>query len=98
MLMVTRPQHSKSTPPHLPTLPQIPAIVMSPDGQEYNVAGDVWILPETFGLTSTVKIDWTLLTNIVVASTLTPVMSTRAVCFAKLYISERMDAVRDSLK
>lgn len=96
--MANRPSNPKLSPLPLTALPQLPLKVMTTDGQQYDVAGDVWALPEERGLAPKVKIDWTLLSGVVVPDTLTPVMSGRAVDLVKLYIMERLGAVRRPIK
>ena len=72
--------------------------VTTADGQEYNLAGHVWFLPEGADVSASVKIDWTRLINVVIVGTTIPVMSARAVEFVKLYTTVRLGAVRDSIK
>lgn len=75
-----------------------PAFITLQDGKEYNIEGDVWVVPEGGGLMTPVKFDWTRIANIVVTGTSRPVMSERAVALVKYYVSERLDTGRDSLK
>lgn len=92
----------KNRPAYVPTfslaLPELPAFIILEDGRQYDVAGDVWRFPEGRGIKSPVKFNWSLLANIVVAGTLTPVMSERAVTLVKHYVAEVLDAGRDSIK
>jgi integrase len=96
--MAKRSSRVEPVPPHLQSLSGLPRTITTPDGQEHNVVGDVWILPEEPGLAATVKFDWTLLMRVTVIGDSMPVMSAQAVSLAKLYILERMGAVRNSIK
>jgi integrase len=79
-------------------LPVLPAFITLEDGKQYDIAGDVWRFPAGDGIKLTVTFNWPLLASIVVAGTSIPVMSERAVTIVKRYVSERLDASRDSLK
>ena len=81
-----------------PIIPELPTSITMSDGKEYNVAGDVWILPEDPGHAATVKINWTLLTRVFVGNTTTHVMSARAVSLVKLYTLEKMGTVGRAIK
>lgn len=78
--------------------PDLPLSVMTTDGEVYDVAGDVWHLPEDPGFAPLVKIDWTLLSGVIVMGTTTPVMSSRAVSLVKLFTIERLGAIKGALK
>jgi integrase len=87
-----------SIPPSLPNFHEMPTTLTALNGQSYDVAGDIWLLPEDPGFAAKVKFDWTLLTRIVIPDTSSPLMSPRAVCLAKLYVLTRMIAVKNVLK
>ncbi|HEY0100343.1 MAG TPA: tyrosine-type recombinase/integrase [Pyrinomonadaceae bacterium] len=85
-------------PPFLPVLPELPTFLTLQDGKQYDVSGDVWSFTQGGGIKLSVKFNWTLLANIVVAGTSTRVMSERAVTLVKLYVLERLDTGGDSIK
>lgn len=86
-------------PPFSPALPELPTFITLQDGKQYNIEGDVWVVPQGGGIKSPVRFNWTLITNIVVAGTSIPVMSERAVTLVKRYVSERLNAAgRGSIK
>ncbi len=96
--MARRATAAESIPPHLHIIPELPSMITAVDGRNHSVIGDIWILPESVETTALVKLNWTLLTYIVLAGASIPVMSQRAVSLIKLYIMERMSAVRGALK
>ena len=69
-----------------------------PDGKDYDIAGDIWVLSEVPGFELRVIIDWTLLNSIVASENTKSLMSTRAISFLKLYVLERLSNVRNALK
>jgi hypothetical protein len=81
-----------------PFSPALPALITLEDGKQYEVAGDVWTFPTVGWGRSSVTLNWTLLVNVVVAGTSTPVMSARALALIKLYILEKLDVGRDSIQ
>lgn len=95
---MTRTLNAEPVPSHLQSLPELPATITTPDGQEHSVVGDVWVLPHDPGFAATVKLDWTLLTGVAIAVDSTPVISARAVSLAKIYVLERMSLAKRSLK
>ncbi len=97
-MMTSKTDRPKAEPTHSLALPDLPKYITLEDGKRYNVSGNVWVFPTGGGISSPVKIDWTLLANIVAAGTSTPVMSARAMALVKLYVSERLKAGRDSIK
>lgn len=96
--MTSETDHLTDKPPLSTALTELPAFITLEDGKQYDIAGDVWRFPAGGGIVSPVKIDWTLLANIVVVGTSKPVMSARALALVMLYVSERLDVGRDSIK
>ncbi len=88
-MFIRRPS-VEPAPEHIHLMPELPLAVRLPDGKEYSVGGDLWVLPEGGGLSSTVKIRWTSLISEVASDDSTPVLSERAVGLAKLYILEKL--------
>lgn len=97
-MMTSKTDRPNDEPTPSPALPDLPTFITLEDGELYDVSGKVWVFPTGGGISSPVKIDWTLLANIVVADTSTPVMSARALALVMLYISERLNVGRDSIK
>jgi integrase len=96
--MRTPAPHLEPKISHPSTIPELPTTVTTLDGREYNVAGEIWVLPEDSDTPATVRFNWNLLTDVVVVSKSTSVMSPRAVSLLKLYILERMSAAKNTLK
>jgi len=91
----------RSSTKHQPTVQhvtlELPTKVRLSNGQEYSVAGDLWLLPESPNHEATVRFNWVILKGIVVKDSLIPVMCPRAVSLVKLYLLERMSTIQRPL-
>jgi integrase len=96
--MTSEADRPTDIPPFSSALPALPAFITLEGGKQYDITGDAWVVPQGGGIKSPVKFNWTLLTKIVVAGTSIPVMSERAVTLVMRYVSERLNAGRDSIK
>ena len=94
--MTQRPSAKRQATPH--AILELPTKIRLPDGQDYSIAGDIWILPESPYREATVRLNWTILKGILIEGSSTPVMSARALSLVKLYLLERMSAIQRPLK